>query len=209
MKKKFPILTAAAFVAAMTFAFTGCGAKDAEPAVAPAATEKAAAETEDTIVKETAETAEAETETLTEETTKASTEETEDAIVEETAETAEDDADTADNASKLDGWVNSSEMQDAMKAMSDSQEGMSISLSAADDKTVVFSFTFTEQLPVADDEEKAAVAKLFEEAMSLQQDTFIEMRDELVAETGINDVVVRIEYINADGTILYAIDYTK
>lgn len=184
IKKKFSTLTAAVLVAAMAFAFTGCGTKDAEPAEAPAASEEAVAEAQTPAAEETTEAAE--TETVSEEATEA-----------------------AAGASTVEDWVNSEEIQAALQVLSDSQEGMKVNIYAADDKTVAFSFTYDEQVEIANDEEMAMLTDIFEQAMTQQEAVFVQMRDQLVSETGMDDVVLRIEYLNADGTVLYDVDYAN
>lgn len=112
-------------------------------------------------------------------------------------------------ASSTTDWVNQDEMQQVVKTMSDSQSDMSIALIAVDDKTVSFQFTFTEQLDIPDEATQDLLVDTFDQQMAAQESVFIEMRDQLVKDTKIDDVVLRIEYLNADGSVIYSKDYTK
>lgn len=102
-------------------------------------------------------------------------------------------------------WVSQDEVQTMVSTMSN--DDLSIQVVAVDDKTVAFQFTFTEQLPIESDDDLTQIAGMFDEQISAQESVFTDMRDQLVKETKINDVVLRIEYLNADGTQLYVKDY--
>ena len=202
MKKSFSTLSTVALIAAMSFAFSGCGTKEEAPAETTAAVETEAAETEaaetDAAETETAETEAAETETAETEAAETETAETETAATEEAAE-----------ASALEAWVESDEMQAAIQALASSQTDMNVDLYAADANTAVFSFTFAEQIPLDSDEDKELIVSVFEDQMAAQETVFKQMREQLVTETGMEDAVVRIEYLNADGSVIYSVDYTK
>lgn len=104
-------------------------------------------------------------------------------------------------------WVGQKEVQAMVQTMSDSQTDMSIALVAVDDKTVSFQFTFAEQLDIPDDDTKALITEAFEQQIAAQESVFTEMRDQLVKDTKIEDVVLRIEYLNADGSEIYVKDF--
>ena len=106
-------------------------------------------------------------------------------------------------------WVAQKEVQTMVQTMSDSQTDMSIALVAVDDKTVSFQFTFAEQLDIPDDATKALITETFDQQIAAQESVFTEMRDQLVKDTKIEDVVLRIEYLNADGSEIYAKDFTN
>ncbi|NLL78225.1 MAG: DUF4854 domain-containing protein [Clostridiales bacterium] len=106
-------------------------------------------------------------------------------------------------------WVNQKEIQAMVKTMSDSQSDMSIALVAVDDKTVSFQFTFADQLDIPDEDTKAMIVEAFDQQIAAQESVFTEMRDQLVKDTKIDDVVLRIEYLNADGSEIYSKDFTN
>lgn len=106
-------------------------------------------------------------------------------------------------------WVGQEEIQTMVQTMSDSQTDMSISLVAVDEKTVSFQFTFAQQLDIPDDDTKAMITEAFEQQITAQESVFTDMRTQLVDDTKIEDVVLRIEYLNADGSQIYAKDFTN
>ena len=97
-------------------------------------------------------------------------------------------------------WVNAPANQQVVSSMSSAD--MKIDLVAVDDKTVSFQFKFTDQLDIDADMQDAITAS-FDQQIDAQASVFEEMRDELVSETKINDVVLRIEYLNSVGSQIY------
>lgn len=106
-------------------------------------------------------------------------------------------------------WVNQKEVQTMVQTMSDSQTDMSIAIVAADEKTVSMRFTFAEQLDLPDDETKALITEAFDQQIAAQESTFTDLRDQLAKDTKIDDVVLRIEYLNADGSEIYVKDFAN
>lgn len=185
MKKNLSNLLAVSLVAAMAFTFTGCGAKKEAPAETAAVSTEAA--TEEAVTEEAA-------------TEEAATEE----VVTEEATTEE-----SSGADTLKAFVETPEIQEAMASVSESQDDMSIELKVEGDDTVVMSLSYKEQLDLSDESSKEIMLSVFESQMAAQESMFTEMRDQIVEETGMDDVIVRIEYLNADGSEIYSQEYTK
>lgn len=102
-------------------------------------------------------------------------------------------------------WVNDDEVQSLVTEMSTPE--LKINVVAVDDKTVSFQFKFTDQLPIENDEDKATIGAMFDEQITAQESVFTDMRKSLVSDTKIDDVVLRIEYLNADGSDIYTRDF--
>ena len=63
-------------------------------------------------------------------------------------------------------------------------------------------YQYNEQIEVADNAEEA-MSELFSSNASL----FESVRDELISETGNENTVLRIEYRNADDSVVYSQDF--
>lgn len=106
----------------------------------------------------------------------------------------------------VNSWVNDSENQALVSSMSTSE--MAIFLVAPNSKTVSFQFKFKQQIDLSG-VGQAEINQMLDTEFNAQIGIFAEMRDVIADDTQIDDVVLRIEYLNADGSLIYSRDFTK
>ena len=107
----------------------------------------------------------------------------------------------------LEEWVNDDMLQSIISSMSSSE--MKIYVEAVDDRTIAFRFQYKDQIPIENSRDRTTFKELFDSAIDSQKSVFIDMRDSIAEETGIKNLVMRIEYLNADGSVIYSRDFTK
>ena len=183
MKKKIVnLIVSAAVVTSMMFAVTACGSKDdsANNTTTGAVVESATPET----------TASAEEPTVAATTAEATTE-------------ATTDAEASGDSTSLEEWINS----DVAVAMLDEMnqglagQGMTIKFEA-DGDTFSMIFVMEQELEITD-EIKDAMKQLFDGSSAI----FESARDELISETGNENIKLRITYQDINGTELYSQDF--
>ncbi len=187
MKKKIVnLIVSAAVVTSMMFAVTACGSKDDSAnntttgAVVESATPETTASAEEPTVAATTEAATAEA------TTEATT-----------------DAEASGDSTSLEEWINS----DVAVAMLDEMnqglagQGMTIKFEA-DGDTFSMIFVMEQELEITD-EIKDAMKQLFDGSSAI----FESARDELISETGNENIKLRITYQDINGTELYSQDF--
>ena len=103
-------------------------------------------------------------------------------------------------------WVKSDEVKTVIDSIASSAEGMKIEFKADGEDVLVMSYTYEEQLDLSDEEAKKTVEEYFDSALEQQASTFTNMRDEINKEYKLNVKTIRIEYINADGTMIFSKD---
>lgn len=190
MKKKIVnVLLSVAVVTAMMFSATACGSKtdDAQntAADAPAATQQAA----------DANAADAGA---------ADTDETKAADADENKDNADDNKDdAADGGMTLEEWTESDTCIQFLEMMNEGMADQGVSIFfEVDGDVIAMVYQYDEQVDVADNAEEA-ISQLFESNASL----FESVRDALIDETGYEDTILRIEYRNADDSVIYSQDF--
>ncbi len=191
MKKKIVnLIVSAAVVTSMMFAVTACGSKDDSAnntttgAVVESATPETTAPAEEPTVAATTEAATAEA-TTAEATTEATT-----------------DAEASGDSTSLEEWNS-----DVAVAMLDEMnqglagQGMTIKFEA-DGDTFSMIFVMEQELEITD-EIKDAMKQLFDGSSAI----FESARDELISETGNENIKLRITYQDINGTELYSQDF--
>ncbi len=183
MKKKIVnLIVSAAVVTSMMFAVTACGSKDDSA--------------NNTTTGAVVESATPETTAPAEEPTVAATEEA-------TTEAATADAEASGDSTSLEEWINS----DVAVAMLDEMnqglagQGMTIKFEA-DGDTFSMIFVMEQELEITD-EIKDAMKQLFDGSSAV----FESARDELISETGNENIKLRITYQDINGTELYSQDF--
>ncbi len=178
MKKKIVnLIVSAAVVTSMMFAVTACGSKD----------DSANNTTTGAVV-----------ESATPETTAPAEEPTVAATTEATT-----DAEASGDSTSLEEWINS----DVAVAMLDEMnqglagQGMTIKFEA-DGDTFSMIFVMEQELEITD-EIKDAMKQLFDGSSAI----FESARDELISETGNENIKLRITYQDINGTELYSQDF--
>ncbi len=188
MKKKIVnLIVSAAVVTSMMFAVTACGSKDDSA--------------NNTTTGAVVESATPETTASAEEPTVAAT--TEAATAEATTAEATTDAEASGDSTSLEEWINS----DVAVAMLDEMnqglagQGMTIKFEA-DGDTFSMIFVMEQELEITD-EIKDAMKQLFDGSSAI----FESARDELISETGNENIKLRITYQDINGTELYSQDF--
>lgn len=113
-------------------------------------------------------------------------------------------ADAADDGQmSLEEWTESDECKQFLEMMNEgmADQGVTV-LFEVDGDVISLVYQYNEQIEVADDAEEA-MSELFSSNASL----FESVRDELINETGNENTVLRIEYRNADDSVVYSQDF--
>ena len=179
MKKKIVnVLLSAAVIATMMFSVTACGAK--------------ADEVQDTAADTPVSTVQDDVADVQESTTQAQ---------ESTA--APESTVAAEGQMSLEEWTESEECKQFLDMMNEgmADQGVTV-LFEVDGDVISLVYQYNEQIEVADNAEEA-MAELFSSNASL----FESVRDELISETGNENTVLRIEYRNADDSVVYSQDF--
>ena len=183
MKKKIVnVLLSAAVITTMMFSVTACGSKanDAQntAADAPAATQQAADANAGVD-------------------NQAAADET------KTADADADKDDATDGQMSLQEWTESDECIQFLEMMNEGMADQGVSIFfEVDGDVIAMVYQYDEQIEVADNAEEA-ISQLFDSNATL----FESVRDELIDETGNENTVLRIEYRNADDSVIYSQDF--
>ena len=190
MKKKIVnVLLSAAVITTMMFSVTACGSKtdDAQntAADAPAAAQQAADAN-----------AGADNQAAVDETKAADADADKD-----NADEKKDDA--ADGQMSLQEWTESDECVQFLEMMNEGMADQGVSIFfEVDGDVIAMVYQYDDQIEVADNAEEA-ISQLFDSNATL----FESVRDELIDETGNENTVLRIEYRNADDSVIYSQDF--
>lgn len=179
MKKKIVnVLLSAAVIATMMFSVTACGAKTDE--VQDTAADTPVSTVQDDVADVQESTTQAQESTAAPESTVA-----------------------AEGQMSLEEWTESEECKQFLDMMNEgmADQGVTV-LFEVDGDVISLVYQYNEQIEVADNAEEA-MAELFSSNASL----FESVRDELISETGNENTVLRIEYRNADDSVVYSQDF--
>lgn len=184
MKKKIVnVLLSAVVIASMMVSVTACGSK-ADDA------QNTAADAPVSTVQDVAEPAES---------TVADVQESTAADVQES--TVADAAD--DGKMSLEEWTESDECKQFLEMMNEGMADQGVKVFfEVDGDVIALVYQYDEQIEVADDAEEA-MSELFTSNASL----FESVRDELINETGNENTILRLEYRNADDSVIYSQDF--
>ncbi|NDO50001.1 DUF4854 domain-containing protein [Lachnospiraceae bacterium MD335] len=179
MKKKIVnVLLSAAVIATMMFSVTACGAKTDE--VQDTAADTPVSTVQDDVADVQESTTQAQESTAAPESTVA-----------------------AEGQMSLEEWTESEECKQFLDMMNEgmADQGVTV-LFEVDGDVISLVYQYNEQIEVADNAEEA-MSELFSSNASL----FESVRDELISETGNENTVLRIEYRNADDSVVYSQDF--
>lgn len=179
MKKKIVnVLLSAAVIATMMFSVTACGAKTDE--VQDTAADTPVSTVQDDVADVQESTTQAQESTAAPESTVA-----------------------AEGQMSLEEWTESEECKQFLDIMNEgmADQGVTV-LFEVDGDVISLVYQYNEQIEVADNAEEA-MSELFSSNASL----FESVRDELISETGNENTVLRIEYRNADDSVVYSQDF--
>lgn len=104
-------------------------------------------------------------------------------------------------------FVDSEEFQAELKTLMDSmdQSEMKMEVSGEGNK-LIYSYTYTDI--VIDDTTKTAMAEALEEGLTAQSSQFTSLAASLTEEINVTDPIVKVEYIDAEGTVIYEKEFT-
>lgn len=109
----------------------------------------------------------------------------------------------AEGQMSLDEWIESDECNQFLDMMNEGMADQGVKVFFEVDGDVIsLVYQYDEQIEVADNAEEA-ISELFSNNTSL----FESVRDELINETGNENTVLRIEYRNADDSVIYSQDF--
>ena len=178
MKKKIVnVLLSAVVITSMMFSITACGSKSNDAQNTTADAPAAAAQ-------DAADPAPAES-----------------TVEAEQESTVADAAD--DGQMSLQEWTESDECIQFLEMMNEGMADQGVKVFfEVDGDVIALVYQYDEQIEVADDAEEA-IGQLFDSNATL----FESVRDELIDETGNENTVLRIEYRNADDSVIYSQDF--
>lgn len=179
MKKKIVnVLLSAVVIASMMFSVTACGSKTDDA-------QNTAADAPASTVQDVAEPAES-------------------TVVDVQESTIVDTADAADDGKmSLEEWTETDECKQFLEMMNEGMADQGVKVFfEVDGDVIALVYQYDEQIEVADDAEEA-MSELFTSNASL----FESVRDELINETGNENTILRLEYRNADDSVIYSQDF--
>lgn len=111
--------------------------------------------------------------------------------------------DASDGQMSLQEWTESDECIQFLEMMNEGMADQGVSIFfEVDGDVIALVYKYDEQIEVADNAEEA-IGQLFDSNATL----FESVRDELIDETGNQNTVLRIEYRNADDSVIYSQDF--
>lgn len=114
----------------------------------------------------------------------------------------EDSTDNNDHFGTLEDYLNSEEMQDSMELLQSMLEdsGMTMEITAQGN-IMTYTYTYTNLTASAD------AKKQLEDGLTAQASTFETTAESIASETGIEDVIIRVQYIDKNGTLICQQDF--
>lgn len=97
-------------------------------------------------------------------------------------------------------------MTDAVNAQADTN-GCTVEVVVEDSNVLVFRYILTEAFDTSDTEAMDYLTSLYDENFEAYSSTFTEMSNQIADETSTENVVLRLEAVNPDGTLLYSKDF--
>ena len=122
----------------------------------------------------------------------------------ETPETSTAESQTQESeetgATKLEQWLAEPEAQQLAEESSD--ETYTVELLSENGNILVLRYTYTEQLDLSDDSVKQVVLEYIDSALDSNSVIFTTMLEALRTEIGMDDLALRIEFVNADDSVI-------
>lgn len=211
MKKNLLKVLALTFVLSLALTFTGCGSKDNDASVPNSGTTNATPEASDpSSSDESDETEESKSEDesdaadMTDNTGDSDTDGGDDA---DSADTSEENDETGSSgeATVLEELVADPSMQQMAEQMSNNQ--YTAELLAENGNILIYRFTLVEQLDLSDESTKEVFVDALNSGLDSFATTYESILDSLRSELEMDDLVIRIEYFNADGSEILTRDF--
>ncbi len=115
------------------------------------------------------------------------------------------EAEESSEAISLADFLNSDEIKEATESASSDE--YTCTMYADGDNVMVMSYTFTQQLDLSNASVKDQMAQTIDDGLEAQASVFTELRDTYREELSIPNMVLRIEYLNNDGTEIFTKDF--
>lgn len=100
------------------------------------------------------------------------------------------------------------EVTDTVNAQAETM-GCTMEFVVEDGNALVMRYTLTEALDVSDPTVADALTQAYDSMFDSYNSMFSELRTQLMEETSTEDVIIRLDVLNADGTELYTRDFTE
>lgn len=97
-------------------------------------------------------------------------------------------------------------MTDAVNAQADTN-GCTVEVVVEDGNALVFRYTLTETFDTSDAEAMDYLTSIYDTYFDSYSATFTEVAEQLANETSTENIVLRLEAVNPDGTLLYSRDF--
>lgn len=97
-------------------------------------------------------------------------------------------------------------MTDAVNAQADTN-GCTVDVVVEDSNVLVFRYTLTDAFDTSDAEAMDYLTSLYDANFDAYSATFTEISDQIADETSTENIVLRLEAVNPDGTVLYSRDF--
>ncbi|MBD5452159.1 MAG: DUF4854 domain-containing protein [Lachnospiraceae bacterium] len=208
MKKKIiNVLLSAAVITTMMFSVTACGSKadDAQNTAADAPVETQAA------ADANANAAEAKTADTPVETQAAADTDANAADEAKTADADEQKDDAADGVMSLEEWIESDDCVEFLEMMNEDMDDEGISVFfEADGDVITFVWKYDEEYGVLadlDDDNKEMLDEFMGSMVDSVADIIEELRDEIIEQTGNENVVLTLEFRDIDDLVIYSQDF--
>jgi hypothetical protein len=106
----------------------------------------------------------------------------------------------------IEDYVASDEIQEQLESVKSSMASSGIDVDViGEDNKLIYVYTYSDQF---DEDAVDALAEQLESAMSAQASTFEDVAASLKEETDVEDPIVEVRYVNADGSEIYSQEFT-
>ena len=116
------------------------------------------------------------------------------------------DSEFPSQAITIEDYIASDEIQEQLESVKSSlvSSGIDVDVIGEDNK-LIYVYTYSDQF---DEDAVDALAEQLESAMSTQASTFEDVAASLKEKTDVEDPIVEVRYVNADGSEIYSQEFT-
>lgn len=207
MKKNLLKLLALTFVLSLALTFTGCGSKDNDASFPSSGTTNAAPEASDSSSDETEESKTEDKSDAVEPSDNTGDSDADNGDDSDTADASEENNETGSSgeATVLEELVADPSMQQMAEQMSNDQ--YTAELLAENGNILIYRFTLVEQIDLSDESVSEVFVGALNSGLDSLTSTYDSILDSLRNELGMDDLIIRIEYLNADGNEILTRDF--
>ncbi len=105
-------------------------------------------------------------------------------------------------------FVESPEFQSQLKSVMQSAEDQDMKMEVKGEGNKLI-YVYTYKTITVDDETKAEMAAILEEGLAASASQFKSLAGSLSDEINVKNPIVRVEYVDAEGTIIYEMEYSE